>query len=151
MCKSWAEQDRRMETIPRFGRCKTTRVERHGGVAERRSFWSPRKKGQAEYRLRGGGRTLLPSSGEAVWKAREGYVCARRGASWSAHTYPRNARPQKTRGTAIVLSAGAAKSARGSPHDRTCPLPPISPFSCPLPARSLFAPFRRVILLLGPG
>lgn len=37
---------------------------------------------------------------------------------------PRNARPQKTRGTAIVLSAGAAKSARGSPHHRTCLLLP---------------------------
>lgn len=49
-----------------------------------------------------------------------------------AHTCPRNARPQKTRGTAIVLSAAAAKSTRGSLHDRgpvpvAPPPPPLSP------------------------
>lgn len=61
---------------------------------------------------------------------------------------PRNARPQKTRGTAIVLSAGAAKSARGSPHHRTCLLLPPSFRLFLLSPRVL--PLRPVISLLGP-
>lgn len=67
--------------------------------------------------------------------------------SWSAHTWPRNARSQKTRGTAIVLSAAAAKSARGSLHDRTLARQP-----CPIDSASLscvfFGCFRNVISLL---
>lgn len=61
---------------------------------------------------------------------------------------PRNARPQKTRGTAIVLSAGAAKSARGSPHHRTCLLLP-PPFRLFLLSPRVL-PLRPVISLLGP-
>lgn len=74
---------------------------------------------------------------------------ASRTPSWSAHTWPRNARSQKTRGTAIVLSAAAAKSARGSLHDRT--LPPVRR-PCPIDSAFLscvfLGRFRHVILLL---
>lgn len=74
---------------------------------------------------------------------------ASRTPSWGAHTWPRNARSQKTRGTAIVLSAAAAKSARGSLHDRTLPL---ARQPCPIDSAFLscvfLGRFRHVILLL---
>lgn len=44
MCKSWAEQDRRMETIPRFGRCKTTRAENGTAVWLREEAFGLRGK-----------------------------------------------------------------------------------------------------------
>jgi len=78
-----------------------------------------------------------------------GATCVRLGApSWSAHTWPRNARSQKTRGTAIVLSAAAAKSARGSLHDRT--LPParrLCPIDSAFLSCVLLGRFRHIILL----
>lgn len=72
--------------------------------------------------------------------------------SWSAHTWPRNACSQKTRGTAIVLSAVAVKSARGSLHDRTqCPpIPTPNPIDSAFLSRALVGRFRRVILLFRP-
>lgn len=63
---------------------------------------------------------------------------------------PAECASQKTKGTAIVLSAAAAKSARGSLHDRTLPSatqPLHPPIDSAFLSRVLFD-FRRVILLL---
>lgn len=106
--------------------------ERHGGVAERRSFRTPRKKGQAEYRLRGGGRTLLPSSGEAVWKAREGSTFARVGALREARIPTRGMRVHRKRGEQLL-------SCQREPLNLPADLLTIVP-----------APFRRFRLFLVP-
>lgn len=73
-----------------------------------------------------------------------------------AHTWPRNVRPQKTRGTAIVLSAAAAKSTRGSLHDLPC-LRLADSYTAPaylvdstFLSRVIPGRFRRVTLLLRP-
>lgn len=124
------QQDRRMETIPRAQRERRRRREPRG--PDRRQKTRGESKEKQEERETGD-----------VSRNRVRFARVPR-FSWSAHTWPRNACSQKTRGTAIVLSAVAVKSTRGSLHDRTLSAGPLHPVplippSCPVPFLVVFA------------